>query len=135
MILAVVPVNRFFIRYVTIQINRFLLYFATVAIHNPVNTSEKMRGSRGCGVYGDFIQDLDHSVGEILDALASQKGQWFIHRVSSKTTPNPWMFQPHVYAKDQYVGSGANTTFVKGQARLPYLHPLSRTNSEPSGWL
>ena len=41
MILAVVPVNRFFIRYVTIQINRFLLYFATVAIHNPVNTSEK----------------------------------------------------------------------------------------------
>ena len=56
------------------------------------------------------------------DALASQKRQWFIHRVS-KTTPNPWVFQPSSNAKDQYVRSGANTTIVKGQARLPYVEP------------
>ena len=55
------------------------------------------------------------------DALASQKRQWFIHRVLLKTTPNPWVFQPTTNARHQYVRSGANTTFVKGQARLPYV--------------
>lgn len=48
----------------------FFLYFAPAAIHNPVSPSKEFRGTSGCGAYGDFIQDLDHSVGEILDALA-----------------------------------------------------------------
>ena len=57
------------------------------------------------------------------DALASQKRQWFIQDVMSKTTANPWDFQPFTDAKEQYVRSGANTTFVKGQARFPYVEP------------
>ena len=57
------------------------------------------------------------------DALASQKRQWFIHRALSETTPNPWVFQPFANAKDQFVRSGANTTYVKGQARFPYVEP------------
>ena len=57
------------------------------------------------------------------DALASQKRQWFIQGVMSKTTANPWDFQPFTDAKEQYVRSGANTTFVKGQARFPYVEP------------
>ncbi len=48
----------------------FFLYFATVAVHHPISPSEKWRGSSGAGPYGDFIHDLDHSVGEIMDALA-----------------------------------------------------------------
>lgn len=48
----------------------FFLYFATVAVHHPISPSDKWRGSSGIGPYGDFIHDLDHSVGEILDALA-----------------------------------------------------------------
>jgi len=48
----------------------FFLYFAPVAIHNPISPSDELRGSSDCGPYGDFIQDLDHSVGEIMDALA-----------------------------------------------------------------
>jgi arylsulfatase A-like enzyme len=48
----------------------FFLYFAPVAVHHPIAPSEKWRGSSGVGPYGDFIHDLDHSVGEILDALA-----------------------------------------------------------------
>jgi len=48
----------------------FFLYFAPVAIHNPVAPADKFRGSSGCGSYGDYIQDLDHSVGEIIEALA-----------------------------------------------------------------
>jgi arylsulfatase A-like enzyme len=48
----------------------FFLYFAPVAVHNPIAPSEKWRGSSGIGSYGDYIHDLDHSVGEILDVLA-----------------------------------------------------------------
>ena len=48
----------------------FFLYFAAVAVHHPISPSELWRGSSGVGAYGDFIHDLDHSVGEIMDALA-----------------------------------------------------------------
>jgi arylsulfatase A-like enzyme len=48
----------------------FFLYFASVAVHNPISPSEELRGSSNCGSYGDFIHDVDHSVGEIMDALA-----------------------------------------------------------------
>jgi len=48
----------------------FFLYFAPVAIHNPISPGEELRGSSNCGPYGDYIHDLDHSVGEIMDALA-----------------------------------------------------------------
>jgi len=48
----------------------FFLYFAPVAVHHPISPSDKWRGSSGVGPYGDFIHDLDHSVGDIMDALA-----------------------------------------------------------------
>lgn len=84
----------------------------------------------GDEAYAEVLSDLREEMLRVWnpdqyrrDALASQKRQWFIHRVLSKTTPNPWVFQPSSNAKDQYVRSGANTTFVKGQARLPYVEP------------
>ncbi|MEQ9286135.1 MAG: arylsulfatase [Cyclobacteriaceae bacterium] len=47
----------------------FFLYFAAVAVHRPITPSDGMRGLSGCGPYGDFIQDLDQSVGHILEVL------------------------------------------------------------------
>jgi choline-sulfatase len=65
------------------------------------------------------------------DALASQKRQWFIHHVLVRTTPNPWVFQPVTNARDQYVRGGANTTRVKGLARLPYVEPAQPDKPRP----
>jgi arylsulfatase A len=48
----------------------FFLYFAPVAVHHPITPSEYMRGMSDAGPYGDFIQDLDRSVGMIVEALA-----------------------------------------------------------------
>lgn len=48
----------------------FFLYFAPVAVHHPITPSNYMRGMSDCGPYGDFIQDLDWSVGKILETLA-----------------------------------------------------------------
>lgn len=47
----------------------FFLYFAPVAVHDPITPSAEAAGSSGAGLYGDFIHDLDSSVGRILDAL------------------------------------------------------------------
>ncbi len=47
----------------------FFLYFANPLTHHPIVPSERMRGKSNCGAYGDFIQDLDWSVGEIVQAL------------------------------------------------------------------
>jgi arylsulfatase A-like enzyme len=47
----------------------FFLYFAAVAVHHPITPSDYMRGLSDCGPYGDFIQDLDLSVGRIMETL------------------------------------------------------------------
>lgn len=47
----------------------FFLYFAPVAIHFPYTPSDKTTGTSGTGLYGDWIHELDLSVGRILDAL------------------------------------------------------------------
>lgn len=47
----------------------FFLYYAPVAVHHPITPSNYMRGMSACGPYGDFIQDLDHSVGQIIQSL------------------------------------------------------------------
>ena len=49
--------------------NPFFLYFAAVAVHHPITPSDYMRGMSDCGPYGDFIQDLDLSVGRIIEIL------------------------------------------------------------------
>ena len=47
----------------------FFLYFAPVAVHNPVTPDKDMAGKSAAGPYGDWIQELDRSVGVILSAL------------------------------------------------------------------
>jgi len=47
----------------------FFLYFSAVAVHTPITPSDYMRGMSDCGAYGDFIQDMDHSVGKIIETL------------------------------------------------------------------
>ena len=47
----------------------FFLYFAPVAVHEPATPSAKTRGTSAAGNYGDWIHELDLSVGKILAAL------------------------------------------------------------------
>ncbi len=47
----------------------FFLYFAPIAVHERVTPSPERSGSSAAGPYGDFIHDLDWSVGRILATL------------------------------------------------------------------
>jgi arylsulfatase A len=46
----------------------FFVYFAHTAVHRPVAPNPKFTGSK-YGIYGDFIEELDGSVGRVLETL------------------------------------------------------------------
>lgn len=48
----------------------FFLVFSPPGVHHPIVPSEMMRGASGAGAYGDFIQDVDLSVGRLIERLA-----------------------------------------------------------------
>jgi arylsulfatase A-like enzyme len=47
----------------------FFLYFTPVAVHNPVTPDKDLAGKSKAGLYGDWIHELDRSVGRILATL------------------------------------------------------------------
>ena len=47
----------------------FFLYFAHRNTHGPVIPNERFLGKSGIGSYGDFVLELDWSVGRVLDTL------------------------------------------------------------------
>ncbi|MGE0755843.1 MAG: sulfatase-like hydrolase/transferase [Pirellulaceae bacterium] len=47
----------------------FFLYFTPVAVHNPVTPDQDLAGRSAAGLFGDWIQELDRSVGRILETL------------------------------------------------------------------
>jgi arylsulfatase A len=47
----------------------FFLYLAHNMPHIPLHASERFRGKSGGGLYGDVVEELDWSVGEVLNSL------------------------------------------------------------------
>ena len=60
------------IKYINKSANKdkpFFLYFALPSPHGPWVPTEEFKGSSPIGVYGDFAQQVDHSIGQVLEAL------------------------------------------------------------------
>ena len=51
----------------------FFLYVPHVMPHVPIFASEKFKGRSGRGLYGDVVEELDWSVGEIMATLAKHE--------------------------------------------------------------
>jgi arylsulfatase A-like enzyme len=47
----------------------FFLYYPTAAVHDPYTPGKRWQGTSEIGVYGDYIQEFDWAVGEVLAAL------------------------------------------------------------------
>lgn len=47
----------------------FFLYFPITAPHTPIAPTRKFRGKSGMNDYTDFCMEVDHRVGQVLDAL------------------------------------------------------------------
>jgi len=50
----------------------FFLYYASAAVHHPIVPSPVMRGKSNAGAYGDFIQDIDRSLGDLISYLEAK---------------------------------------------------------------
>jgi len=50
----------------------FFLYYAHTMPHYPISASKKFMGSSANGLYGDVIEEIDWSVGEILNTLKEE---------------------------------------------------------------
>ena len=73
----------------------FFLYLPHTMLHVPLGVSEPFKGKSNWGEYGDAIQELDHNVGRIFDALKKNK-------IDDNTLV--------VYASDNGRGPGRNPT-------------------------
>src|SRR6185436_17381851 len=47
----------------------FFLYYPAAAIHDPYTPGSKWKGTSEAGIYGDYVQEFDWAVGELLAAL------------------------------------------------------------------
>jgi arylsulfatase len=68
----------------------FFLYVAHAMPHVPIHVSAKFKGTSQRGLYGDVIQEIDWSVGEILAALKKQ-GQDERTLVLFASDNGPWL--------------------------------------------
>ena len=50
----------------------FLLYYGMMNVHVPLTPAKRFLGTSAVGPYGDYIQELDWSVGQVLDKLDQQ---------------------------------------------------------------
>ncbi len=100
----------------------FFLYFATDNVHAPYTPNPRFQGTSACGVYCDFIRELDWSVGEVLAAL---------HRagVADKTlvivtSDNGGLYSRPAYDMGHRVNAdllGQKTDAWEGGHRVPFL--------------
>lgn len=51
----------------------FLLYVPHSMVHVPLFVSDKFKGKSGAGIFGDVVMEVDWSVGQILDAIRTNK--------------------------------------------------------------
>ncbi|WP_236972740.1 sulfatase family protein [Membranihabitans marinus] len=49
--------------------NPFFMYFSPYVPHIPISVSSKFKGKTKAGSYGDYVHELDHYIGQILESI------------------------------------------------------------------
>ncbi len=97
----------------------FFLYVAHNMPHVPLFVSEKHRGKSAGGIYGDVIEEIDWSVGQILGAL--KKHNLEENTLVIFTTDNgPWLSYGEHAGSAAQLREGKGTSF-EGGVRVPCL--------------
>ena len=107
----------------------FFFYLAYNMPHLPIHTTDRFRGQSEAGLYGDVIETIDWSVGEVLAALEAQ-GAAENTIVFFASDNGPWLNLPdrmlQAGNKPWHAGSpgplrGAKATSYEGGARVPAM--------------
>jgi arylsulfatase A-like enzyme len=97
----------------------FFLYLAQSMPHVPLGVSQRYRGSSEQGMYGDVIQEIDWSVGEVLDAL-ERLGLDDETLVIFTSDNGPWLNYGNHAGSTGPLREGKGTAF-EGGPRVPAL--------------
>ena len=109
--------------------NPFFIYLAYSMPHLPLRTSGRFRGTSRAGLFGDVIEGIDWSVGEILRAL-DETGQRDDTIVIFTSDNGPWLNLPDRMlsggVRPWHAGSpgplrGAKHTTYEGGVRVPFV--------------
>ncbi len=102
----------------------FFVYFALNAPHTPIVPAEPFRGKSQVGDYGDFVQEVDWALGEVLKAL-DEKGLAentlviFTSDNGPETLAYPRIQEYHHYSMDGL--RGVKRDAWEGGHRVPFL--------------
>ncbi|MCA9149729.1 MAG: sulfatase [Planctomycetales bacterium] len=97
----------------------FFLYLPHTMPHVPLHASEEFRGTSPRGLYGDVVEEIDQSVGRVLQSLRD-------NGLSSKTLVvfssdnGPWLSQRLNGGSAGLLRAGKGTTF-EGGMRVPTI--------------
>ncbi|MFZ5942270.1 MAG: sulfatase [Bacteroidota bacterium] len=97
----------------------FFLYLAHSMPHVPIYASDRFLGTSERGLYGDVVQELDWSVGEIIKALKKEglRGKTLIVFSSDN---GPWLVMKEYGGSAGILREGKQFTFEGGQ-RVPTI--------------
>ncbi len=115
----------------------FFLYVAHTMPHVPLYVSERFRGKSRQGLYGDVIQEIDWSVGQIL-AVLQRTGQDENTLVLFTSDNGPWLSYGNHAGSAGPLREGKGTTWDGGVrvpciARWPGRIRAGRECAEPAG--
>lgn len=119
--------------------NPFFLYFAHTFPHVPLYASPRFRGRSPRGLYGDAVEELDWSVGEVLKAL-SAAGQERNTLVVFSSDNGPWLVKRGYGGSAGLLKEGKGTTWDGGMRepcliRWPGVVPSAKVNTEQCSML
>jgi arylsulfatase A-like enzyme len=114
----------------------FFLYMPHSMPHVPLYASEKFKGKSSQGLYGDVIEEIDASVGTILETL--KKHSLDKTTLVIFTSDNgPWLSYGHHAGAKGMLREGKGTEF-EGGVRVPFIArwpgkiPAATTSNEPT---
>lgn len=95
----------------------FFLYFPHTFPHTPIYASEQFRGKSARGRYGDVVEEIDWSVGQVLDALraAGIEKKTFVFFSSDN---GPWLIRGLAGGSAGLLREGKGSTW-EGGMRVP----------------
>lgn len=97
----------------------FFLYLPHTAVHTPIHAGEKFRGKSENGRFGDWVEEMDWSVGQVLDTLRELKLD--ANTLVVFTSDNgPWLSQGKDGGSAKPLRSGKGSTW-EGGVRVPTI--------------